>query len=350
MPVNQVEKSLKDAISILPELQRVNENSGQSFPGSNESSGNSQQHKTRLDISMQKIHGGDFDGQNIWIDFREEEEIDNYPAIVTTAGDLRVQKGEHYHITDKFMKKFAEKFYILQYTQEGKGEIVYRSPDGSSENYTLVPGQCFFITPELRFDFFNPDCSYWSYIYIGFRGEFAERLFRRITEERPVRYLAPNSAVVDRFHEIFHYALHHRICHSNLKILSCTILLELEKEFFYPEHQACDPFLEQAESWTQQHLQKATVHDLAKHFNVSEKYFQKLFKQKTGKTPGEFLAEQRLQCVMRLLKCTNMKLSGIAETAGFSDASHLCRCFRQKNGITPDLYRQKMGNSDLIKY
>lgn len=298
---------------------------------------------------MQKIHLGDFNGQHIWIDFREEEETDSYPAIVTTAGDLRVQKGEHYHVSTNYLKRLAEKFFILQYTQEGEGEIVYRTPDGSSETYALGPGQCFFITQDQQFDFFNPDYSYWSYIYIGFRGEFAERLFRRITEERPVRHLAPESAAVGSFHKLFHYALHHQVCHSDLKIISCSILLELEKEFFYPEHQSYDPFLEQAESWTQQHLNQATVHDLAKYFNLSEKYFQKLFKQKTGKTPGEFLTEQRLQCAMRLLKCTNMKLSGIAEIAGFSDASHLCRCFRQKNGMTPDIYRQKMGNSDLIK-
>ena len=199
---------------------------------------------------MQKIHLGDFDGQHIWIDFREEEETDSYPAIVTTAGDLRVQKGEHYHVSTNYLKRLAEKFFILQYTQEGEGEIVYRTPDGSSETYALGPGQCFFITQDQQFDFFNPDYSYWSYIYIGFRGEFAERLFRRITEERPVRHLAPESAAVGSFHKLFHYALHHQVCHSDLKIISCSILLELEKEFFYPEHQSYDPFLEQTESWT----------------------------------------------------------------------------------------------------
>ena len=61
-----------------------------------------------------------------------------------------------------------------------------------------------------------------------------------------------------------------------------------------------------------------------------------------------FLAEQRLRCATRLLECTNLKLSGIAELAGFSDAGHLCRNFRRQHGITPDAYRKMRRNTAEI--
>ena len=43
--------------------------------------------------------------------------------------------------------------------------------------------------------------------------------------------------------------------------------------------------------------------------------------------------------VVRLLECTGMKLSSIADAAGFYDASYLCRVFRQQTGITPEAFR-----------
>ena len=107
-------------------------------------------------------------------------------------------------------------------------------------------------------------------------------------------------------------------------------------------------FLSQAEEWCRDNLSNATVQRLAKYFHFSEKYFQKLFKRKTGSSPGQFLTEQRLQCATRLLECTNMKLSGIAELAGFSDASHLCRSFRRQYGMTPDTYRKQRKSTEGI--
>ena len=72
---------------------------------------------------------------------------------------------------------------------------------------------------------------------------------------------------------------------------------------------------------------------------MSTKYFQTHFRRRCGITPGKFLNDLRMNYVSRLLECTAMKLSSIAEAAGFYDASHLCRVFRQQTGITPDAFR-----------
>ena len=59
---------------------------------------------------------------------------------------------------------------------------------------------------------------------------------------------------------------------------------------------------------------------------------------------GKFLMEQRILYAKHLLECTNMKLDGIAELAGFTDASHFCRVFRKTYGTTPDSYRKNGEN------
>ncbi|MDD7752858.1 MAG: hypothetical protein PUK77_14295, partial [bacterium] len=63
---------------------------------------------------MQSIYEDGFDGSNIWIDFRETSGHDDFPAIITTAGDRRIMEGERYHFSHWDMRNFSSEFYILQ--------------------------------------------------------------------------------------------------------------------------------------------------------------------------------------------------------------------------------------------
>ena len=87
---------------------------------------------------MQSIYEDGFDGSNIWIDFRETSGHDDFPAIITTAGDRRIMEGERYHFSHWDMRNFSSEFYILQYSQEGTAKIRYRRPDGSCAEYAFL--------------------------------------------------------------------------------------------------------------------------------------------------------------------------------------------------------------------
>ena len=41
---------------------------------------------------MQKVHIDGWDGQNVWIDFRNENTPGAYPAVISSAGDRRIQR------------------------------------------------------------------------------------------------------------------------------------------------------------------------------------------------------------------------------------------------------------------
>ena len=104
-----------------------------------------------------------------------------------------------------------------------------------------------------------------------------------------------------------------------------------------------DEFLRGLSVWASENIAEMSVEKLAAHCHMSTKYFQTHFRRRCGITPGKFLNDLRMNYVSRLLECTAMKLSSIAEAAGFYDASHLCRVFRQQTGMTPARYRKKYG-------
>lgn len=296
---------------------------------------------------MQSIYEDGFDGSNIWIDFRETSGHDDFPAIITTAGDRRIMEGERYHFSHWDMRNFSSEFYILQYSQEGTAKIRYRRPDGSCAEYALPPERCFFITHKDEFEFYTPDNHYWSYIYISFRGELAKRIFEKIAQGEPVRLLRRNSACVAEFQHLFRLALHHNLNACDIRKAACAILLELQNELESAENSGHNAELtREAARWVRNHLQTADVRALAAHFNLSEKYFQDYFRKQCGQTPGKFLMEQRILYAKHLLECTNMKLDGIAELASFTDASHFCRVFRKTYGTTPDSYRKNGENKN----
>lgn len=295
---------------------------------------------------MQYIHDDSLDGSNVWIDFRDICGKEVFPAAISTAGAICHNNGERYHLTSRDFLRFTRKgYHILQYTEQGLGQISYRFPDGHTATYDLPPGRCFFITHDDEFNFHSPGDCQWSYIYIGFRGELASRIFGQIRQGEPVRRLRDTSACVTQFRQLIHQALRTSMTSTDVRKAACSILLDLEKELSDDELAGLDSLQREATEFVRNNLSCIDVRKMASHFKLAEKYFQAYFKAQCGITPGRFIMEQRLIHAVHLLECTNMKLNAIAELSGFADASHLCRTFKRSIGMTAQSYRENGGNA-----
>lgn len=80
---------------------------------------------------------------------------------------------------------------------------------------------------------------------------------------------------------------------------------------------------------------------LSKKANISEIYFRRLFSQKMGTTPKQYILDIRIQKAKRLLTETEFSVSAISEECGFSSLYHFCRAFKGKTGLTPTQYAQQ---------
>ena len=73
---------------------------------------------------------------------------------------------------------------------------------------------------------------------------------------------------------------------------------------------------------------------------VSVGCFERLFKAHYGITPMEFLNEQKIFFIKEMLRDKNNSLEEIAEKTGYCDSGYLCRIFKKKTGMTPGEYRK----------
>lgn len=95
------------------------------------------------------------------------------------------------------------------------------------------------------------------------------------------------------------------------------------------------------EVYIQQHLsEKLPVVRLAEVACISPGHFHQLFRQATGKTPGHYVLEARLERAKELLTQTHTPLELIAEQVGFASQSSLTHAFQRFYAQTPTQVRR----------
>lgn len=67
----------------------------------------------------------------------------------------------------------------------------------------------------------------------------------------------------------------------------------------------------------------------------------RLFKEHTGKSPGNFVTELRMMTAARKLLISDERISTIAYEAGFDDPNYFNRLFKKTFGISPGKYRKQ---------
>lgn len=89
----------------------------------------------------------------------------------------------------------------------------------------------------------------------------------------------------------------------------------------------------------QHFIKTRSVNEYASKLSVSPQHLQKIIKEETGKSPGEFIDEMLMMELKALLKYSMLTVSEIAYRLEFSDPSHLTKFFKKHSGITPLEYR-----------
>lgn len=98
--------------------------------------------------------------------------------------------------------------------------------------------------------------------------------------------------------------------------------------------------LRQLEDFIDCHLDcPLNVDELASSVGISISHFSRCFRNSVGLTPHTYVMRRRLVRAQDLLLGTNMALSEVALSTGFSDQSHFSRKFHQFMGLPPRSFR-----------
>lgn len=85
--------------------------------------------------------------------------------------------------------------------------------------------------------------------------------------------------------------------------------------------------------------QEISLAEIAAYSNMSRKYFCRFFKNNFNKTFIEYLNDVKIEHSMVLLNESNISITDVAISCGFSNMSYFTRTFKKKTGCTPSQYR-----------
>lgn len=85
-----------------------------------------------------------------------------------------------------------------------------------------------------------------------------------------------------------------------------------------------------------------TVSELAAHVGLNRFYFIHAFKRALGKTPHQYVIQQRVERAKQLLAERSLSISEIALRTGFGDSIQMTRSFKRVLGATPSAIRRSV--------
>lgn len=84
-----------------------------------------------------------------------------------------------------------------------------------------------------------------------------------------------------------------------------------------------------------------TAEAVASHFFVSQQHLSKLFKDRFGLSPYEYITYLRVERAKEMLLAGCYKSREIVMELGFSDESHFSRTFKKHTGLSPRAYQER---------
>lgn len=89
------------------------------------------------------------------------------------------------------------------------------------------------------------------------------------------------------------------------------------------------------------YMERITLEDISNSIHVSRGECCRIFKRIQNMSPITYLTKYRIAQSIKLLTCTELTITQIAQQTGFNTSSYYTECFKKEMGITPLKYRKQ---------
>lgn len=257
----------------------------------------------------------------------------------TQMGDLRLYCcGRRLEWPNHSFGPAARSNFWIVYLREGTGIV-----EENGVQYPVEAGMFFILYPNRRVHYRADPGSIWSIHWMNIGAAFLEKylLTMGITEKNPVVRAKDPAATIEAYEALLNLVLEETVaakfgCISLVyRLLALMTPNELEapvsrdyvdEAIFYMLNNYEDPI---------------SIADVAAAIRLDPSYFARLFSQRMGVTPSQWLNEYRLKKSCSLLTGTDLKVNEIALSVGFTDPLYFSRRFHRQYGISPSTWRTK---------
>jgi len=231
--------------------------------------------------------------------------------------------------------------YLFHYVTEGRGTL--QAPEGT---YSISPGCLFLIRPSEVVSYTSDKNDPWEYYWVGFNGTEAHRLINLtpFSFEKRVLQLKDESL---RPLLVQIYNSRGNSSASEAKMLGALyqflgVLIE-KSEQIGSKKTPTKQYVEQAIKFISRNFSsEISIEDVANAVRISPSHLYRIFSSELGMPPAQFLIRYRINEACSILKNSDLSISEVAVSTGFSDPLYFSRAFKKIKGLSPRAYLKEV--------
>lgn len=251
---------------------------------------------------------------------------------------LYIQSISYFELRNYHTKRKGVDSYLLKYTYEGEGELLYEG-----KTYSIKPGQGFVIDCRKPHEYRTAK-GFWKHFELHFSGTPAEFIYEQFAADNIVTFAEPENMFHPELEKLV--ALHEKILpyrelqiSHQLEHILLTILCHSDS--YQRTAQKIPENLNYLLAYINQHyMQPLTLDYLAEFSNISKYHLCRLFQKHLGFSPNEYLIQVRIENAKSLLHNTNIPASKIAPMVGIHDENYFYRLFKSRTGVPASKFRK----------
>lgn len=239
--------------------------------------------------------------------------------------------------------------YLFHYVISGAGTLNADDTGLVKRQFNIHTGQGFLIFPGQVTIYWADKQHPWEYVWIEFDGIYASEIIQQagLSKECPI------------------YKPKDRILANALKDTMMDLAGEVKGTHFYKMsklYQFADYFIRAVGgtsmpspsnvTLSDYYLQTAflyieknfmndiSVESIAARCNIHRNQLLKLFKERIGQGPQEYLIKYRMSKAAQLLLTTGLSINEIGNAVGYANQLHFSRAFKNVYGMSPKYFRE----------
>jgi AraC-like DNA-binding protein len=238
--------------------------------------------------------------------------------------------------------------YQINYITEGEG--IMETREGK---YPVREGSVILLRPNMWHRYRPLKQTGWMEHYLGFMGEVADRIIKStsLLNDPFVLQIGYQEEILQDFQLIVNHVAaekpgYQQVCSGLLIHILGHIVSSKKNENF--KHNRVEKAIQKACLIIRDNPSRnLVVEELALELGINYSLFRKAFKKYTGLSPMQYHTSLRLKQAIYLLTNTNLSIKETSFNLGFCSVFYFSKLFKEKTGRTPGEYRKinRMGET-----
>ena len=231
-------------------------------------------------------------------------------------------------------------YQLIHFILNGKGKLHI-----NDHIFEVSEGDAFII-PSNKVAFYEADSNNpWSYVWVGFLGINSQTYTYQLMNANHEIYVLQNIDT-DKYKEKIFKIIDLKGTPASLYFKANSILLDIISLLY--EELNLNEELNSEFSLADEikffldinYPEKIKLIDVANIFGVHPNYLSRIFNEKYGISPKQYLIDLKLKKACKLLSTTKLPIFIVANSLGFDDQLAFSKLFKKKFSISPSQYRK----------